>query len=105
MVVERAVMAAGNLDWPRELLKIQLLDDSTDLTSDIAVHAVARLRKDGVDADHVRRTDRIGFKAGALAAGIALCDAPYVAVFDAVFVSPPDLLGTAQARTVRPPPT
>ncbi len=88
MVVERAVMAAGNLDWPRELLKIQLLDDSTDLTSDIAVHAIARLRKDGVDADHVRRTDRTGFKAGALAAGMALCGAPYVAVFDADFVPP-----------------
>ena len=43
MVVERAVTAAGNLDWPRELLKIQLLDDSTDLTSDIAVHAIARV--------------------------------------------------------------
>ncbi len=97
MVVERAVMAAAALDWPHELLKIQLLDDSTDLTSDIAVHAIARLRKDGIDADHVRRADRAGFKAGALAAGMALCDAPYVGVFDADFVAPADWLRRAMA--------
>jgi cellulose synthase/poly-beta-1,6-N-acetylglucosamine synthase-like glycosyltransferase len=103
MVVERAVMAAGSLDWPRELLKIQLLDDSTDLTADIAVHAIARLRKDGVDADHVRRADRMGFKAGALAAGMALCDAPYVAVFDADFVPPPDWLRRAMAAMLAHP--
>ena len=98
-----AVMAAGGLDWPRDLLKIQLLDDSTDLTSDIAVHAIARLRKDGVDADHVRRADRTGFKAGALAAGMALCDAPYVAVFDADFVPPPDWLRRAMAAMLANP--
>jgi cellulose synthase/poly-beta-1,6-N-acetylglucosamine synthase-like glycosyltransferase len=103
MVVERAVMAAGDLDWPRELLKIQLLDDSTDLTSDMAVHAIARLRKEGVDADHVRRADRTGFKAGALAAGMALCDAPYVAVFDADFVPPPDWLRRAMAAMLAHP--
>ncbi len=103
MVVERAVMAAGALDWPRDRLKIQLLDDSTDLTSDIAGHAIARLRKDGIDADHVRRTDRTGFKAGALAAGMALCDAPYVAVFDADFVPPSDWLKRAMAAMLANP--
>jgi cellulose synthase/poly-beta-1,6-N-acetylglucosamine synthase-like glycosyltransferase len=103
MVVERAIMAAGALDWPRELLKIQLLDDSTDLTSDIAVHAVARLRKQGIDIDHVRRADRAGFKAGALAAGMALCDAPYVAVFDADFVPTPDWLRRAMAAMLANP--
>ena len=72
LVVERALVAAAALDWPRERLTIQLLDDSTDITSDIAVHAVARLRRDGVDVVHVRRADRGGFKAGALAAGLAL---------------------------------
>jgi cellulose synthase/poly-beta-1,6-N-acetylglucosamine synthase-like glycosyltransferase len=103
MVVERAVMAAGHLDWPRELLKVQLLDDSTDLTSDIAVHAVARLRKEGIDIDHIRRTDRTGFKAGALATGMALCDAPYVAVFDADFVPPPGWLQRAMAAMLAHP--
>src|SRR5207248_725081 len=97
MVVERAVMAAAALDWPRELLTVQLLDDSTDLTSDIAVHAIARLRNSGTGAEHVRRAHRAGFKAGALAAGMVLCDAPYVAVFDADFVAPADWLQRAMA--------
>ena len=102
-VVERALEAAGALDWPRDRLKIQLLDDSTDITSDIAVHAIARLRKDGIDADHVRRSDRTGFKAGALAAGMALDDAPYVAVFDADFVPPPDWLRRTMAAILANP--
>ncbi len=95
LVVERALIAAAALDWPADRLTIQLLDDSTDITSDIAVHAVARLRQRGVDVMHVRRADRSGFKAGALAAGMALCDAPYVAVFDADFVAPPGWLRQA----------
>jgi cellulose synthase/poly-beta-1,6-N-acetylglucosamine synthase-like glycosyltransferase len=103
LVVERALQSAGGLDWPHDRLKIQLLDDSTDLTSDIAVHAVARLRKQGIDADHIRRTDRTGFKAGALEAGMALCDAPYVAVFDADFVAPPDWLRRAMAAMLANP--
>jgi len=79
LVVERALVAGRRrFDWPRDRLTIQLLDDSTDITPDIAVHAVARLRRDGVDVAHVRRADRSGFKAGALAAGLALSDAPYV---------------------------
>lgn len=103
VVVERALTMAGRLDWPRDRLKIQLLDDSTDLTSDIAVHAIARLRKQGIDADHVRRADRGGFKAGALAAGMGLCDAPYVAVFDADFVAPPDWLRRSMAAMLSNP--
>ena len=102
-VVERALLAAGALDWPRDRLKIQLLDDSTDLTSDIAVHAIARLRREGIDADHVRRSDRTGFKAGALEAGMALDDAPYVAVFDADFVPPADWLKRAMAAMLAHP--
>jgi cellulose synthase/poly-beta-1,6-N-acetylglucosamine synthase-like glycosyltransferase len=102
-VVERALEAAGALDWPRDRLKIQLLDDSTDITSDIALHAIARLRKDGIDVDHVRRSDRTGFKAGALEAGMALDDAPYVAVFDADFVPPSDWLRRAMAAILANP--
>jgi len=103
MVVERAVVAAGALDWPKDKLKIQLLDDSTDLTSDIALHAIGRLRKQGIDADHVRRKNRTGFKAGALAAGMALDDAPYVAVFDADFVPAPDWLRRTMAVMLASP--
>lgn len=102
-VVERALVAAAALDWPRDRLKVQLLDDSTDLTSDIAVHVVARLRREGVDVDHVRRSDRSGFKAGALEAGMALCDAPYVTVFDADFVPAPDWLRRAMAAMLASP--
>ncbi len=103
LVVERALLAAAALDWPADRLTIQLLDDSTDITTDIAVHAVARLRRAGVDVVHVRRADRSGFKAGALAAGIALCDAPFVAVFDADFVPPPDWLRQAMTPMLANP--
>ena len=103
LVVERALAAAAALDWPSDRLTIQLLDDSTDITSDIAVHATARLRRDGRDVVHVRRADRSGFKAGALAAGMALCDAPYVAVFDADFVPAADWLRRAMATMLANP--
>ena len=103
LVVERALTAAAALDWPRDRLTIQLLDDSTDITPDIAFHAVARLRRNGVDVEHVRRADRSGFKAGALAAGLALCDAPYVAVFDADFVPPADWLRRTMAAMLASP--
>ena len=103
LVVERVVAAAAALDWPSDRLTIQLLDDSTDITSDIAGHAVARLRRDGLDVVHVRRADRSGFKAGALAAGMALCDAPYVAVFDADFIPASDWLRRAMAAMLANP--
>lgn len=103
LVVERVMAAAGALDWPCDRLTIQLLDDSTDITSDIAVHAVARLRREGIDAHHIRRADRGGFKAGALAAGLMLDDAPYVAVFDADFMPPPGWLRQAMAAMLAEP--
>ncbi|MBX9942556.1 MAG: glycosyltransferase [Reyranella sp.] len=103
LVVERALLAAAALDWPLDRLTIQLLDDSTDITSDIAVHAVTRLRREGVAVEHVRRTERSGFKAGALAAGMALCDAPFIAVFDADFVPPADWLRRAMAAMLASP--
>jgi cellulose synthase/poly-beta-1,6-N-acetylglucosamine synthase-like glycosyltransferase len=102
-VVERALLAAAALDWPRWLLEIQLLDDSTDLTSDIAAPVVERLRGEGIEVRHVRRLERSGFKAGALAAGLALSDAPYVAVFDADFAPPPDWLRRAMAAMLANP--
>lgn len=102
-VVERALEAAAALDWPRDSLKIQLLDDSTDLTPDIARHVVARLQRDGVAIEHVRRSDRSGFKAGALEAGLALCNSPYIAVFDADFVPPRDWLRRAMAAMLAHP--
>ena len=102
-VVERALDSAAALDWPRDRFSIQLLDDSTDLTSDVARHAVARLRARGVDVEHVHRASRAGFKAGALAEGMARHTAPYVAVFDADFVAAPDWLKRAIAPMLADP--
>jgi cellulose synthase/poly-beta-1,6-N-acetylglucosamine synthase-like glycosyltransferase len=102
-VVERALEAAAALDWPHDLLTTQLLDDSNDLTTDIAGHAISRLRDRGLTVDHVRRAERSGFKAGALAAGLARCDAPFVAVFDADFVPPSDWLRRAMAALLAVP--
>ncbi len=91
-VVERLVDAACALDWPADRLEIQLLDDSTDETPAIAAAAVARHRARGIDVRHVRRTARDGWKAGALAAGLAEARGELVAIFDADFVPPADFL-------------
>jgi hypothetical protein len=91
-VVARLVAAAAALDWPRDRLEVQLLDDSGDAAAAIGATAVAGARSIGVHVCHVRRAHRHGFKAGALAAGLARSDAEFVAVFDADFVPPPDFL-------------
>jgi len=91
-VVRRLLRAVGVLDYPRDRLHIQLLDDSTDETQQIAAAEVARLRRAGVYIAHVRRADRSGYKAGALAAGLAQTNSPFIAIFDADFVPPRDFL-------------
>src|SRR5471030_2183872 len=62
-VVERLLKSVAALDYPRELLQVQVLDDSTDETTEIAANRVAALRATGVDIELVHRTDRTGFKA------------------------------------------
>ena len=94
-VVEGALRAAVALDWPREKLHIQLLDDSTDETTERAAAIIAELRAAGSDVTHVRREDRSGFKAGACAAGLALNDSPFVAMLDVDFRPPADWLRKA----------
>ncbi len=96
-VIARALRAAAALDWPRERLAIQVLDDSTDDTGARAEAAAAALRHDGLRIDILRREDRAGFKAGALQAGLARSDAPFVAMFDADYVPPPGWLRGAYA--------
>jgi cellulose synthase/poly-beta-1,6-N-acetylglucosamine synthase-like glycosyltransferase len=91
-VVRRLVDAVCNLDYPRELLEIQVLDDSTDETVDIARACVERWREQGVDIHYVHRADRQGYKAGALENGLSLAKGEFVAVFDADFVPQPDFL-------------
>ncbi len=91
-VVERLVDAAASLDYPSDLLQIQVLDDSTDETTRIAAAAVGRWRRRGIDVVHLRRTDREGFKAGALAAGLGRANGELLLVLDADFVPAPDLV-------------
>ena len=90
-VVERLLEAAAAMQYPAEL-DIQLLDDSTDATTQIAAGKIENLRRRGVRVSHLRRGDRTGFKAGALAAGMEASRAPLLAVFDSDFVPPADFL-------------
>ena len=91
-VVDRLLDAAGKLDWPRDRLEIQVLDDSTDDTRELAAEHVARLARRGLDIVHLHRTDRSGFKAGALKAGMAVAKGELLAIFDADFVPQPSFL-------------
>ncbi len=91
-VTERLIGAVAKIDYPRELLEVQVLDDSTDETQGIARACVDRFRADGLDISYVHRTNRKGFKAGALENGLALATGELVAVFDADFIPEPDFL-------------
>jgi cellulose synthase/poly-beta-1,6-N-acetylglucosamine synthase-like glycosyltransferase len=85
-VVGRLVDAACRLDWPLDRLEIQILDDSTDDTVAQSRALAARWRTHGVDVRVLHRTDRTGYKAGALAAGLRECKGDVIAMFDADFV-------------------
>jgi cellulose synthase/poly-beta-1,6-N-acetylglucosamine synthase-like glycosyltransferase len=91
-VIERLLRAVCAFDYPRDKHEIQVLDDSTDDTVEIAARLVDELRAAGHDVQHVRRTNRVGFKAGALDAGMKMARGEFLAVFDADFVPPPDFL-------------
>lgn len=91
-VVDRLLRAATRLDWPRDRLEIQILDDSTDDTREIVRGLVQGYRAAGFDIVHLHRTVRTGYKAGALKDGLAVCHGEFVAIFDADFVPQPDFL-------------
>ncbi len=91
-VVNRLVDAVARLDYPRDRLHIQVLDDSTDETTRLARRRVAHHRGQGLDIEFVHRQDRRGFKAGALAHGLETARGELVAIFDADFVPPRDFL-------------
>ncbi len=91
-VVERLVEAACNVRYPRELLEIQVLDDSTDRTVEIAAACVEKYRESGFDIHYVHRTHRKGFKAGALENGLNLATGELIAIFDADFIPAPNFL-------------
>ncbi|MEL6180926.1 MAG: cellulose synthase family protein [Myxococcota bacterium] len=85
-VIGRLIDAVCQFDYPRDRLEVQVLDDSTDDTTAIAKEVVARWRAKGVDIKVIHRTDRTGYKAGALAEGMAVARGELIAVFDADFV-------------------
>ncbi len=91
-VVERLIDAVAALDYPRERLEIQVLDDSTDETTAIARARVAAYQARGVNIYLIHRRHRAGFKAGALRDGLAIARGEFIAVFDADFQPHPDFL-------------
>ena len=91
-VAERLIRAVAAMDYPRDKLHIQILDDSTDETHRIVARTVAEQQRAGLDIEHLHRTDRTGFKAGALEAGLARATGELVAIFDADFVPRSDYL-------------
>lgn len=91
-VTRRLLEAVSRLDYPRELLQVQVLDDSTDETTDIAAAEVEKLRAKGFDIMLSHRVNREGFKAGALAEGMADTRGELIFILDADFVPAPDVL-------------
>jgi cellulose synthase/poly-beta-1,6-N-acetylglucosamine synthase-like glycosyltransferase len=91
-VVERLVEAISRLDYPSSLLEVQLLDDSTDETQEVARACVERYSALGLQLHYLHRTNREGYKAGALADGLKSASGEFVAIFDADFQPSPDFL-------------
>ncbi len=91
-VVERLINAVCKIEYPKEKLEIQILDDSTDETTNIVKDVVGRKKSEGFDISHVRRDSRKGFKAGALKEGLKIAKGEYIAIFDADFIPHKDFL-------------
>jgi cellulose synthase/poly-beta-1,6-N-acetylglucosamine synthase-like glycosyltransferase len=94
-VVERLIDATCQIDYPKDKLEIQLLDDSTDESFEIATRVVKARAREGFRISQIKRPERKGFKAGALDYGLKLSDADFVAIFDADFVPDPQFLKRA----------
>jgi len=91
-VVERLIDKVCEIEYPKEKLEIQVLDDSTDETIDVVAKAVDAKKKEGFNIQHVRRSNREGFKAGALKEGLKIANGEFVAIFDADFIPHSDFL-------------
>ncbi|MBI4553086.1 MAG: glycosyltransferase, partial [Candidatus Latescibacteria bacterium] len=85
-VIERLIDAVCQLDYPPDRLEVQVLDDSTDETAPLAAACVARHRARGVDIHYLHRTERHGYKAGALHEGLRHARGEFIAIFDADFL-------------------
>ena len=91
-VVERLINSAVALNYPIDKLQIQVLDDSTDDTTNITADLVKQYQQRGINITHQHRTHREGYKAGALQAALQTAEGEYIAVFDADFQPKPDFL-------------
>src|ERR687897_92534 len=91
-VADRLIDAVCRIDYPRELLEIQVLDDSGDETQTIAESAVRRFAAQGFDIKYFHRADRVGYKAGALEAGLKVARGEFIGIFDADFLPSSDFL-------------
>jgi len=91
-VVRRLIQATCQIEYPKEKLEIQILDDSTDETTELVAELVKEKSQQGLDIKHVRRGNRKGFKAGALREGLKTARGDYIAIFDADFVPKKDFL-------------
>src|SRR5213079_2923260 len=91
-VADRLIDAVCRIEYPRELLEIQVLDDSTDETCEVAELAVRRCAAQGHDIKYIHRGNRVGFKAGALEEGLKTARGEFVAIFDADFLPTSDFL-------------
>lgn len=94
-VAVRLIDAVCQMDYPRDKFRVQILDDSTDDTTELCRERAKHWQAQGVDIELVLRPDRKGYKAGALAYGLTQTDTDCVAIFDADFVPPPDFLHAA----------
>lgn len=89
-VVERLIAAVSKMNYPKELLEVQLLDDSTDATAGLILEEIKKYPE--INFQYIHRVDRSGFKAGALKAGLEKATGEFIAIFDADFVPDPDFL-------------
>lgn len=91
-VAERLIKATCEIEYPKDKLEIQVLDDSTDETTEIVANIVRQKQTEGFDIKHIRRGTREGFKAGALKYGLERAKGDFVAIFDADFIPHKDFL-------------
>jgi len=91
-VVERLLKTVSEVEYPKDKLQIQVLDDSNDETTMVAMRLVSELKKNGFDIEYRHRDNRKGFKAGALQEGLATAKGEFIAIFDADFLPPKDFL-------------